>query len=311
MAVLFFALKPDLGVLNMKKTRPIVLILSVTLTIFFGQVVSSSAAALSIMPLGDSITDGANTPGSYRIKLFQDFGSDPSKVVFLGSLSNGYPSLPLTPVIETLHEGHSGWTIKNTSGFIDTRQNPPVVKDRSGLYEQIPSWLNSSVNPNVILLLIGTNDINMNYLVSSAPDRLDQLITRIATTKPKASIIVGNLPPIDDANNAFRYDLNSNARAITFNATIPGIVQKHHDLQSQKVYFCDINSHLGFSDLYDGLHPNATGYNKMGDAWYSAIQAIPEPGIFYLLITGGVCLATYAGLRPKKAAMYEASNMRD
>lgn len=285
----------------MKKYRSFGLILALNLAIFFGQVHISAATPLYIMPMGDSITYGANIAGGYRIKLFQDYGSDPSKVIFLGSQSNGSPSLPSAPVNETYNEGHSGWTIKNTSGFIDTRQSPPVQKDRSGLYEQIPYWLGPNVNPDFILLLIGTNDINMNYLVSSAPDRLGQLITRIATTKPKASIIVGSIPPIDDANNALRFDLNANARAIAFNAAIPGIVQNHHDVLGQKVYFCDINSRLGFSDLDDGLHPNGTGYTKMADTWYAAIQAVPEPGTIWILITGGSSLPAYVWLKSRKA----------
>ena len=183
------------------------------------------------------------------------------------------------PSNELSHEGHSGWTIKNA---------PDMTPARSGLYESTVSWLNF-YNPDVILLMIGTNDINRNYLVSTAPDRLDQLISLIVATKPKATLIVGNLTPIDPSNT-YAIDTNSDTREIAFNAAIPGLVQKHHDVLGQKVYFCDLNSKLTLADLSDGLHPSQAGYNKMGDAWYAAIQAVPEPSVLALFLSGCTCL---------------------
>jgi lysophospholipase L1-like esterase len=31
-------------------------------------------------------------------------------------------------------------------------------------------------------------------------------------------------------------------------------------------------SALTLNDLADGVHPNANGYNKMGDVWFKAIK---------------------------------------
>ncbi len=261
----------------MKNTIALGFALLSAFAIFFAGIGLCTAAPVKIMPLGDSITYGVNYDGGYRVELFKDFGRDASKVVFVGSQFNGSPNLPTSPTDETHHEGHSGWTIKNA----------PEI-NRSGLYESTASWLNI-YNPNIVLLLIGTNDINKNYQVSTAPDRLDQLISLIVSTKPNVSLIVGNLPPIDP-NNQYASDTNSNTRAIAFNALVPGIVQQHHDVLGQKVYFCDLNSVLTLADLSDGLHPSQNGYNKMGDAWYAAIQAIPEPSVLVLLLGACACL---------------------
>ena len=41
------------------------------------------------MPLGDSLTDGYNIPGGYRIELVSRLDADDLDVDFVGSLRNG------------------------------------------------------------------------------------------------------------------------------------------------------------------------------------------------------------------------------
>jgi GDSL-like Lipase/Acylhydrolase family len=225
------------------------------------------AGPLLVMPLGDSNTVGtALAPGSYRTRLWQDFGSDPTRVKFLGSQESGPPELG-----NKLHEGHSGYTIDAAPvGF-------------GGIIPNINGYLGGArTNPDVILLLIGTNDINLNYEVDQAPARLDTLISLISDLssglKPNADLIVANIPPIDDAHNEFKTgnDNSANLRAMAFNATIPGIVAAHR-AQGERVHFVDINSKLMLSDIADGLHMTPAGYAKVADVFYAAIVSLPEP----------------------------------
>lgn len=87
-----------------------------------------------IMPLGDSNTWGQLVPGSYRTQLYQDLATEGIRTQFVGSLSNGPDALP-----SKNNEGHSGWTISQIAGGVDT-------------------WLKAS-QPQIVLLMIGTNDI--------------------------------------------------------------------------------------------------------------------------------------------------------
>ena len=229
----------------------------------------ASAEPLRVMPLGDSITWGYpfQAAGGYRTRLWQDFGSDPARLDFLGSRSDGPPELG-----DKDHEGHSGYTIAREPGvFVGN------ITDRVALY------LAATINPDVILLMIGSNDINFNYRADGAPGRLDHLVSLISDrssgVKPNAYLIVASLPPINDADPTYRptpTDFERNTRAIAFNATIPGIVAIHRD-RGERVYFLDMNSQLSFADLVDGLHPTQAGYRKMADAWYNSIQNVPEP----------------------------------
>ncbi|MBI4396844.1 MAG: DNRLRE domain-containing protein [Elusimicrobia bacterium] len=204
---------------------------------------SAAGAVARLMPLGDSITDGVAVPGAYRVELWNKFVTDGLNVDFTGSLSNGPDSL-----VDKNHEGHSGYRIDQIAASVS-------------------GWL-AAAPPDMVLLLIGTNDMIQNYQVADAPARLDSLISRIATERPGAHILVGSIPPLADAA--------ANNRAVTYNAAIPGIVDAQRAL-GRNVRFVDIFSSLTVGDLYDGKHPTAEGCAKMADAWHPAVRAALTP----------------------------------
>ena len=146
------------------------------------------------------------------------------------------------------HEGHPGWRIDQ-------------------LDSNIAGWFGSIVDPDVILLHIGTNDFGQNYDINNAANRLDGLITKMANLRPYAHIIVTNLMVRTDNATA-----NNNIQSL-FNPQVPTIVANHAAL-GQRVTFLDMRSAVPSTDFADGLHPNQTGYNEMADAWLPAIQAV-------------------------------------
>ena len=62
---------------------------------------AESNGGVRVMPLGDSITDGAQVPGGYRIGLWQRFTANAYRVDLVGSQFNGPSSLG-----DHDHEGH-------------------------------------------------------------------------------------------------------------------------------------------------------------------------------------------------------------
>jgi lysophospholipase L1-like esterase len=200
---------------------------------------AESNGGVKVMPLGDSITDGIQTPGGYRIGLWQRFTGAGYKVDFVGSLSNGPSNLG-----DHDHEGHSGWRIDQ----IDAN---------------IVGWLNT-YQPHTVLLHIGTNDIIQNNDVSNAPNRLSALIDHITAKVPSAEVFVAQLIPLASSDSAVR----------TFNAAIPGIVQSKV-AAGKHVHMVDMHSALTTADLVDGVHPTATGYDKMATVWYNALLSVP------------------------------------
>ncbi len=188
---------------------------------------------IKILPLGDSITDGLTVPGGYRIKLWKHITDNGYKVDFVGSMSNGPSELG-----DKNHEGHSGWTVSQ----IDTNIN---------------SWMDK-YTPQIVLLHIGTNDIYMSP--NGASDRLSVLIDKICAKLPSdGKLYVSNIIPL------------SMSDVTAYNSKIPGIVQQKTSA-GKPVYFVEMYKALTTSDLADGVHPNATGYNKMADVWFNAIR---------------------------------------
>lgn len=201
---------------------------------------AESNGGVRVMPLGDSITEGTQVPGGYRTGLWQRMAAGGYRVDLVGSQFNGPSSLG-----DHDHEGHPGWRIDQ----IDAN---------------ITSWLQAT-NPHTVLLHIGTNDVLQNYNLSGAPGRLSSLLDRITAVAPSAEVFVATIIPLSNSGQE--------SAARTFNATIPGIVQNKVNA-GKHIHLVDMHSALTTADLIDGIHPTATGYDKMAATWYTALRSV-------------------------------------
>ncbi len=199
---------------------------------------------LHIMPLGDSITQGT-VPGGYRLPLYQLLTNAGYNIDFVGSTTvNGAPNLP-----DSDHEGHSGWRIDQIDSII------------LGVFGQI-------ADPDIILVLIGTNDYGQNYDTAHATNRLESLVVKMATARPNAKIIVANLLARGEPYNTQIQN--------TFNPFLPSMVARQQSLGRQ-VYFDDLRSAVPLSDMPDQLHPGQVGYQKMATNWFGVISSFFTP----------------------------------
>ncbi|WP_239104249.1 SGNH/GDSL hydrolase family protein, partial [Microbispora corallina] len=205
-----------------------------------GAAVAESNGGVRVMPLGDSITEGTQVPGGYRIGLWQRLANGRYVIDFVGSQYNGPANLG-----DHDHEGHPGWRIDQ----IDAN---------------ITGWLRT-YTPRTVLLHIGTNDVLQNYNLSGAPQRLSTLIDHITAAAPNAEVFVATIIPLANSGQE--------SAARTFNAAVPGIVQSKAN-SGKHVHLVDMHSALTTADLTDGIHPTATGYDKMAAVWYSALQSV-------------------------------------
>ena len=217
----------------------------------------TNGTACIVMPLGDSITDGfPYENGSYRVELFHQAVQGSTPITFVGRNLNG-PANVDNLTFPRGHEGYSGFTIDSGTGH-------------SGISPLVDAAI-SMFHPHIVLLHIGTNDINGNIDPANAPTRLGALIDRINNDSPATLVVVAQIIPTTNDG--------TNTRISTYNNAIPALVQaraaagKHVMLLDMYTTF---TSHTDYKTalMFDGLHPNVAGYATMGDAWYAAISAL-------------------------------------
>jgi lysophospholipase L1-like esterase len=206
---------------------------------------------------------------------------------------------PTNTLPDSNSEGHPGWLIANnqysTSGYqqgLDSIMN--------GVFEQVE-------DPDAILLLIGVNDFGANYDTANAINRLNALVTKIATNRPASKIIVASLLPVA---NTYEEASISNS----YNAYIPTLVS-NQVAAGRQVYYIDLHSAITTNDLADGLHPNQLGYDKMATNWFGiltnqlTIYGTPNaPAIARVVGVGGLTNIVVVFNKPVRAGAATAAN---
>lgn len=217
----------------------------------------TDGGACKILPLGDSITYGIDSVvgttttqgGGYRVELFHDALMNKKNITFVGSLTDGAQMVDGV-AFPTANEGHSGWTVEQIQGITPMDLMP---------------------NPNIILLLIGTN--NMYGADNSTPTGgatdLPKLVDAILMNAPDALLAVSTITPLTLYQNGM-YETD----VTTYNATIQPMVATRA-AAGKHIIFVDLFT--GFDsttmlNMSDKIHPNNTGYSEMGDKWYAAIS---------------------------------------
>ena len=238
------------------------------------------------MCIGDSITDGFGLEGSYRKFLYNGLVKKGyNNINMIGAKNEGIKTYTDEDTGETFeydddNSGYSTFTIKSYTS-------------RSGIYEKLVETNCLSQEPDIVLLLIGTNNIIDNRDSTENSKDLDSLIDYIFQNIPKDSMLfVATIPEMDpnkeevyswfskyrvSADNKIEYsDEEVQANVLYnikyYNSDISSKVnsrkQAGQNIQIVDIYkaFTDIKS-----QLRDGVHPNNFGYKSMGECWLDVV----------------------------------------
>jgi len=166
----------------------------------------AKGTACAIMPFGDSLTQGDHgdntADGGYRPPLFHLALASSQTITFVGQASNG-PDMVDGVAFPKHHDGFPGFSIDGGGPFPGITS---FAADHIKMYK-----------PNIVTLMIGTNDINSQIDLANAPTRLGHLMDVILDADPKLLLVVAQISPSKD--DGF------NARAMTYNSAIPGLVK--------------------------------------------------------------------------------------
>jgi lysophospholipase L1-like esterase len=214
---------------------------------FLGGTSAGARAVLRIMPAGDSLTRGSfgaeRDRGGYRGPLWAQLAG--RRVELVGAARSG----PFA--IDRDHESWDGVTIDQLA-----------VR----LLADLPAQA-----PDLVLLLVGTNDV----IEGASPDviagRLAALLDAGTKKVPRARWLVAALPAVRPGN-AYRVRPESIAAA---NARLRAAVADRA-ARGQPVSFVDTQrvgrAATDFAD--DGLHLSERGYSTLAEVWLEALRPL-------------------------------------
>jgi lysophospholipase L1-like esterase len=208
------------------------------------------AAAVKIMPLGDSIT---GSPGCWRALLWNRLqGTGFTNIDFVGTQPPQGCGVPY----DGDNEGHGGLLATNL-----VSQN------------LLPGFL-SATSPDIVLMHLGTNDVwGGQFTTGAILDSYTTLVGQMRASNPSMRILVAQILPMNPANCT-----GCEQRVEALNQQIPAWASAHATAQSPVTVVDQWTGFVTSTDTTDGVHPNAAGDQKMSDRWYPALSALLTPG---------------------------------
>ncbi len=218
---------------------------------------------VKVMLFGDSITDGFWLEGGYRTFLCNKLEENELSqyVDFVGTKSSG-------DCYDNQHEGYTSFSIDNIA--------TSITGGRAGVTRYADRAMEKG-EPDVVCLQIGTNDILSLYELDTAGERLEVLVDKIFAKLPSDGKLFLATIPYMDANDttyisAEHFTVEFMDECVdNYNAQVRALVEKKQS-EGKNISLADVNGVLSKEDLYDGVHPNEKGYEKMGDFWYGVIS---------------------------------------
>ena len=211
--------------------------------IFSHNSLTTNTKKINIMPLGDSITQGIHIDSkntSYRRELYKILKCNDFEIDFVGSMKNGSIS-----DFDKDHEGHGGWHANQ-------------------IQDSIYNWLIK--NPaDIILLHIGTNDLNKEESPTIIIQEIDQILSEVDRYEEKRNV------PVKVVLATLINHLLYIEQTQELNNYITELV-KNRQINNDLIILADMNKYLKSTNYYlDNVHPNELGYKKMAEVWLEKI----------------------------------------
>ena len=244
---------------------------------------SINSPNIKIMCMGDSITFGHRMPGSYRKFLYHNLISKGYKIKMVGAqdkkIEKYYYNKDNSSEYFEYQDDNSGF-----SAYTICAHN-----NRKGLLEKLKETKCLNLKPDIIILLIGTNNVMDNIDFDLTINNFISLIEYILNNMNKNSILFINTipdmnPNHEDNYNWFPYYRKDNIDDIEVKNDVNNNVKKYNNKIKEIIEdFRNKNYNIRIEDLnpiikdldnlfIDGIHPNNNGYKIIGEFWTEIID---------------------------------------
>ncbi|GAB3529399.1 hypothetical protein GCM10027443_08640 [Pontibacter brevis] len=229
-----------------------------------------STARVKILSLGNSVTQGTTHHPGYRHRLWQKLIDAGIDAEFVGSHDVNYGGDPEVKnrvykgkSYTNRNEGHWGW-------YTDE-----ILRGRIGK-GNLAQWL-QTYTPDIALVHLGSNDMlrqcgagkSVNKpCYQETIDELKKVIQQIRHKNPAVTILLAQLIPMQEEEAAHRIK--------ELNKRLPALVKELNTPHSPVIL---VDQYTGFdptrgADTWDGIHPNASGEEKMAQKWFDALKPL-------------------------------------
>jgi lysophospholipase L1-like esterase len=171
------------------------------------------------------------------------------------------------------------------AGLNQNHHNGYAGQGSQFILDNISQWM-QTYNPNVVLLMVGINDIygGSTGHPTGLEGRLNSIVNIVTTLNPATHVIVGQITPY-----SFYTDSIVQYNSYIKNTLVPTYANQHKLVTTVDQYSNILtNGQIDPSLFCNGInHPSPVGYDRMAQTWFEGIQAVvtPEPSTFAILCT--------------------------
>lgn len=236
---------------------------------------------VKIMAVGDSITDGYSEQDGYRKYFYHRLVDQKKYSIDMVGSKDGWTATwdfdDGTYSYDPANTGYSGYTIQS---YQYNNQN------RIGILETISSGKKKDIiqttSPEIVLLMIGTNDIMDSYKMDEIQTRLQALVDEIYRQKSDVTLMIMSPLPIDAPVSGWLQQDTMNTNIKTCMTAIKKIVDAEKASGKKCEYLATNELFTKQTDytayLNDYCHPNRAGYTLMGNYLADAVDSYLRTG---------------------------------
>ncbi len=241
---------------------------------------ASASVPVKIMHVGDSITRGS--AGGVGSNTFSNAGSR----YYLHNLLLA-SGLDFRAVGPRFDGSIAAFRLSTDGSDISSPADRPLLfPDNAGysgmqisyIRDNIASWLTAST-PDVILLMIGTNDVSyaQNPSLAATQTEIDgwksrytTLLNNILSTSPTVKVVMAKIAPVSGANAP-----NNANRIVPFNTQVVQALYDQYSAANPGLFFLvDNYAALATADISgDLVHPTSLGHQKLARSWHAGLMA--------------------------------------
>ena len=236
---------------------------------------------VKIMAVGDSITDGYSERDGYRKYFYHRLVDQKKYSIDMVGSKDGWTATwdfdDGTYSYDPANTGYSGYTIQS---YQYNNQN------RIGILETISSGEKKDIiqttSPEIVLLMIGTNDIMDSYKMDEIQTRLQALVDEIYRQKSDVTLMIMSPLPIDAPVSGWLQQDTMNTNIKTCMTAIKKIVDAEKASGKKCEYLATNELFTKQTDytayLNDYCHPNRAGYTLMGNYLADTVDSYLRTG---------------------------------